>query len=140
MKKKLLTLALTMTAVMTASAIDNNTVEIVYSGTTATAATDADHTDEDTGNFYMDGGTLAISGYADKAVKADGTISFSGGTQNFDTTDITENATTGIAETFTPATSSTTTYYDLHGRQVDASARGLLIIKNGNTTRKVLVK
>ena len=115
-------------------------IQVEMDGTTATAATDADHTDEDTGNFYMDGGTLAISGYADKAVKADGTISFSGGTQNFDTTDITENATTGIAETFTPGTSSTATYYDLHGRQVDASARGLLIIKNGNTTRKVLVK
>ena len=29
-------------------------------------------------------------------------------------------------------------YFDLSGREVDASARGVIIIKRGNTTKKVV--
>ena len=100
-----------------------------------------DHEDEDTGNFYMEGGTLTISGYTGKAVKADGTISFIGGTQNFDTTDIEENAsTTAITETLSSESTSGSEYFDMQGRKVTGTAPGLYIVKRGNTTRKVIVK
>ena len=100
-----------------------------------------DHEDEDTGNFYMEGGTLIISGYTGKAVKADGTISFIGGTQNFDTTDIEQNAaSTGIAQTLSNATTSVTEYYDMQGRKSDGTKPGLYIVRQGNNVRKVMIK
>lgn len=100
-----------------------------------------DHEDEDTGNFYMEGGTLTISGYTGKAVKADGTISFIGGTQNFDTTDIEQNAaSTGIAQTLSNATTSVTEYYDMQGRKSDGTKPGLYIVRQGNNVRKVMIK
>ena len=100
-----------------------------------------DHEDEDTGNFYMEGGTLTISGYTGKAVKADGTISFIGGTQNFDTTDIEQNAaSTGITQTLSNATTSVTEYYDMQGRKSDGTKPGLYIVRQGNNVRKVMIK
>ena len=100
-----------------------------------------DHKDEDTGNFYMEGGTLTISGYTGKAVKADGTISFIGGTQNFDTTDIEQNAaSTGITQTLSNATTSVTEYYDMQGRKSDGTKPGLYIVRQGNNVRKVMIK
>ena len=100
-----------------------------------------DHEDEDTGNFYMEGGTLTISGYTGKAVKTDGTISFIGGTQNFDITDIEQNAaSTGIAQTLSNATTSVTEYYDMQGRKSDGTKPGLYIVRQGNNVRKVMIK
>jgi len=91
----------------------------------------------------MEDGTLSISGYGSKAVKADGTISFMGGVQNFDTTDITENAlATGIesmkAEGVTD--DGTVEYYDLQGRRSDCPKSGIMVIKSGKTTRKVVIR
>ena len=102
-----------------------------------------DHEDEDTGNFYMEDGTLSISGYGSKAVKADGTISLTGGVQNFDTTDITENAlVTGIesvkAETL--ENNGTVEYYDLQGHRTDTTRPGIMVIKSGKQTRKVVIR
>ena len=54
------------------------------------------HEDEDSGNFYMTGGTLKITGHGGVCIKADGTISYSGGSQDFNTSDVIENAATGI--------------------------------------------
>lgn len=122
---------------ITAAGDDGIQVELKESNT----GVKVDHEDEDTGNFYMEGGTLAISGYSGKAVKADGTISLTGGTQSFDTTDITENAlSTGIAETIAESGTGQAEYYDLQGQKADGTKPGLYIIKQGNTTRKVVVK
>ena len=122
---------------ITAAGDDAIQVELKETNTGETV----DHEDEDTGNFYMEGGTLTISGYTGKAVKADGTISFIGGTQNFDTTDIEQNAaSTGIAQTLTNATTSVTGYYDLQGRKADGTKPGLYIVRQGNNVRKVMIK
>lgn len=52
-----------------------------------------DHEDENTGNFYMSAGTLTISSYQGRAIKADGVISYSGGTRNFPASDTEQLAT-----------------------------------------------
>lgn len=122
---------------ITAAGDDGIQVELKESNT----GVKVDHEDEDTGNFYMEGGTLTISGYTGKAVKADGTISFIGGTQNFDTTDIEQNAaSTGIAQTLSNATTSVTEYYDMQGRKSDGTKPGLYIVRQGNNVRKVIIK
>ena len=59
------------------------------------------HEDEDSGNFYMTGGTLKITGHGGVCIKADGTISYSGGSQDFNTSDVIENAATGISRVIT---------------------------------------
>jgi hypothetical protein len=95
-----------------------------------------DHEDENSGNFYMTAGTLTISNYAGKAIKTDGTISYSGGTQNFDTTD-TETS-TDISHTKHIANAAGS-FFDLSGREVASPTRGLFIIrKNGKTFKSVI--
>ena len=115
-------------------------IQVELDGTTSTGET-ADHEDEDTGNFYMKGGTLTISGYKDKAIKADGSITYSGGTQNFDTTDTEKLAS---VETLTAvAADGANVIYDLNGRQLPATAnlpKGLYIVKRNGKASKVLVK
>ena len=102
-------------------------------------ATTTGHEDENSGNFYMEDGTLTISSYGGKAVKTDGTITWSGGTQNFDTTDVTENAASGIG-TVSLETAGADGYYDLLGRPTDASlAKGLVIVKNNGQCKKVII-
>ena len=98
------------------------------------------HEDENSGNFYMEDGTLTISGYGSKAVKTDGTITWSGGTWNFNTADVTENAASGIG-TVSLVTAGADGYYDLLGRPVEASqAKGLIIVKNNGQYNKVIIK
>ena len=113
-------------------------IQVELSGTTSTGVTTG-HEDEDTGNFYQTGGTLAISGYGGKAIKTDGTISYTGGTQNFDTND---TATTGIETVLSngTATADGAQYYDLQGCQRTTLHKGLNIIRDGNTTKKIIVK
>lgn len=108
-------------------------IQVELDGTTSTGTTE-DHDDEDSGNFYQTGGILTISGYSGKAIKTDGSITFTGGTQNFDTADV-----TGI-ETATTATTSSATCYDLNGQKHHTLGKGLYIFKEGNTTKKILVK
>ena len=99
----------------------------------------ADHEDENTGNFYQKAGTLSISGYTGKAIKADGTITYSGGKQDFDTVD-TEITADISALTSDPSSQTQATYYDLQGRPVKTVKKGLYIFKKGNTIVKTHVK
>ena len=116
-------------------------IHVELDGTTSTGTT-TDHEDEDSGNFYMEDGTLTINGYSGKAVKTDGSISYSGGTQNFDTTDVTENATsTGVETLRVMPTNEITEYYDLMGRSIDPSqAKGIIIVKNNGKNYKIIKK
>ncbi len=118
-------------------------IQVEQSSDTVTGET-TDHDDENSGNFYMENGTLTISNYGGKAVKADGSITFSGGTQNFDTTDISADNATGIDAVLSEAgtTDGTISYYDLQGRQVSSQQlrRGIYVVKTSNKTYKVTIK
>ena len=111
-------------------------IQVELKGETSTGKTTG-HEDEDSGNFYQEDGTLSISGYAGKAIKADGIITYIGGTQNFDKADVADA--TGIDSILTDDASETRVF-DLQGRQTKASKSGLYIIKNGTKVQKVLVK
>ncbi len=111
---------------------DTSTGEI-----TATSTVDA-HEDEDSGNFYMEDGTLTISSFGGKAIKADGTITQSGGTwSGFSSSDNEENASsTGIDAVTVSATIGQQAVYDLSGRRVINPTKGLYILGG----KKVVVK
>ena len=111
-------------------------IQVELNGKTSTGKTTG-HEDEDSGNFYQEDGTLSISGYAGKAIKADGTITYTGGTQNFDKTDVADA--TGIDSILTNDASETRVF-DLQGRQTKVSKPGLYIIQNGTKARKILVR
>mgnify|MGYP002624176454 CR=1 FL=1 len=102
---------------------------------TATSTVDA-HTDEDSGNFYMEDGTLTISNYGNKAIKTDGSITYRGGTQNFDTSDVTISA--GISGVVANSTPDGTTY-DLSGRRV-SNGKGIGIINKNGKNYKVIMR
>ena len=98
------------------------------------------HEDENSGNFYMTAGTLTISGYTGKAIKADGTITYTGGTQNFDTSD-TEILTDISQLSNSQTTVAVAAVYDLNGRQLPQNVRpskGLYLVKENGTIKKVL--
>lgn len=102
-----------------------------------------DHEDEDSGNFYMTGGTLAINEVGSYCIKTFGSITFSGGTRNFDTNNIKDYATTAIQNISIDPSSSRPSYYDLSGRPMPQDAvlpRGIYIVKEGDKSRKVIVK
>ncbi len=122
--------------VVNISQADDDGIQVELKGETATAGSDDE--DEDTGNFYMTGGTLTINGVADKCIKTDGTISYTGGTQDFDTKNVEENAASGIAPTLLPNNDAEDTLYDLQGRQLPKGVqpKGLYIIKGKNKTQK----
>lgn len=91
----------------------------------------------------MEAGTLTITGYEEgKAIKADGTITFKSGTQNFNTADIQENAASGISG-IQADSSDSEVIYDLRGRQMQNGTtlpKGIYLIRNGKTTKKVIVR
>ncbi len=97
------------------------------------------HEDEDSGNFYMTGGTLKITGHGGVCIKADGTISYSGGSQDFNTSDVIENAATGISRVIT-VNNEEGAVYDLSGQRLPqgSQARGIVIVKEKGATRKVI--
>lgn len=113
--------------------VDDDAIQVELDGTTSTGTT-TDHEDEDTGNFYMTGGTLTLSNYGGKAIKADGAISYSGGTRNFSTTDTETYA--GISETVKNADSEAQ-YYDLSGRKLTGPKKGIVIMKRNGKTLKI---
>lgn len=99
-----------------------------------------DHEEEDTGNFYMTGGTLTISGVGNNCVKTDGTISFTGGTQNFDTTNISENNAAGVVGV-TASDNAATEVYDMLGRRLTGlPQRGICIVRENGVVRKVWMR
>ncbi len=92
-----------------------------------------DHEDENSGNFYQDAGKLNFSGYSGKAVKADGIITFKGGTRNFSLDD-TEDATP--ARDIAADKALSTEFYDLNGRKVKSPVKGIYIVKEGDKHRQ----
>ena len=109
-------------------------------GSTQTGIT-ADHEEENTGNFYMEGGALTINNFTEKAVKADGTATFSGGTRNFSATDVQD--VTGISDvTITPASRIIDGIYDIHGRRLSAlpQRRSLYIVVENGIAKKYIRK
>ena len=120
-----------------ASATDDG-IQVELKGTTSTGTT-TDHEDEDSGNFYMTGGTLTISSVGSKCIKASGTISLGGGTQNFDTSNIKENDTSAVTEVEATAISATTVF-DLAGHRLNGLRPSAInLVREGNTVRKVFM-
>lgn len=87
------------------------------------------HKDEDSGNFYMTGGTLKITGHGGVCIKADGTITYSGGNQEFNTGDVIENAATGISNTIINNSDNEGAVYDLNGHRLPqgSTPKGIII-------------
>lgn len=109
-------------------------IQVELRGDKSTGIT-AGHEDEDTGNFYMEDGTLTIKGYGGKAIKVDGTISYMGGKQDFDTTDTT--VATGVNAARGGAVSGGAAVYTLDGRKVAQPGSGLYIIRDGKEVKKI---
>ena len=115
-------------------------IQVELSGNASTGAM-PQHEEEDSGNFYMANGTLTISNYEGKAIVADGTITYSGGTQNFDTSDTKILA--GIEDIQASKPSRIQDgIYDLQGRKLQAAPqhRCIYIIVENGQTKKVIRK
>ncbi|MBQ8991357.1 MAG: carbohydrate-binding domain-containing protein [Prevotella sp.] len=114
-------------------------IQVSLKDETSTGTT-TDHEDEDSGNFYMADGTLKITGHGGVCIKADGSITYSGGTQDFNTSDVVENAATGISRVTTDTQEEGTAVYDLSGRRLpqDLKTKGIVIVKEKGGTRKVI--
>lgn len=109
------------------SGAQDDGIQVEIEGTEPTVET-VEHEDEDSGNFYQEGGTLTISGYEGKAVKADGSINFSGGTQAFDANDTEEYADVDmLREKETQDARAVEGTFDLTGKRVAAGQRGIVI-------------
>lgn len=119
------------------SGVSDDGIQCELDGTTSTGTT-TDHEDEDSGNFYMTGGTLTISNYGGKAIKADGSITYSGGTQNFDTSDTTISADIDAVSTNVEGEGSVVC--DLAGRRLNGMGKGIYIINNKGRNIKVIIK
>jgi len=116
-------------------------IQVELDGITSTGQT-TDHEDEDTGNFYMTAGTLTISNCQGKAIKADGSITYSGGTQNFDTSN-TETYTSVEALKAQTADAVASEVFDLNGRRMPSGARlgkGLYLVRKNGTVVKTLIR
>ena len=127
--------------VLTIKGVEDDAIQVELKDSVATGQT-KDHEDENSGNFYMNGGTLTISEIGGYCIKADGSITFSSGTRNFDTNNIKDYATTGINPVVSRH-SGNRQYYDLNGRRMSNEAvlpRGIYIVKEGDKARKIVVK
>ena len=115
-------------------------IQVELSGNASTGVM-PQHEEEDSGNFYMANGTLTISDYEGKAIVADGTITYSGGTQNFDTSDTKILA--GIEDIQASKPSRIQDgIYDLQGRKLQAAPqhRCIYIIVENGQAKKVIRK
>jgi len=116
------------------SGVGDDGIQVEVKDSTAVTGTTTDHEDEDSGNLYMTDGTLTISNYGGYPVQVAGTATYSGGTQNFDTT-------ASIIAAKTRGTTTGETRYDLGGRQQSTSTThrpGFYIIRKNNHTIKSL--
>jgi len=102
---------------------------------------DTDREEEDTGCFTQADGKISISSPTGYCIKTDATITYSGGTQDFDTSNVLQNAATAISS-IAIETADTENIYDLSGRQVEKAQqkKGVYIVKNKQKTQKILVK
>ena len=121
--------------VVNISQADDDGIQVELKGETPTAGTSDE--DEDTGNFYMAGGTLTINGVGGKCIKTYGTITYSGGTQDFDKTNTEQHATSAIAPTLQVDNDEEEVLFDLQGRQLPKGVqpKGVYIIKGKNKTQ-----
>lgn len=123
------------------SGVGDDGIQVELKEDTPTAVT-SDHEDEDTGNFYMEDGELTISSFGSNTIKADGSITIKGGTQNYDKNAVVENATSGISSIMVDFNGSDAVY-DLNGRQLPdgkSLSRGIYIIKKGDQVKKAIVR
>ncbi len=123
------------------SGVEDDGIQVELKDSVATGQT-LNHEDENSGNFYMTGGTVAINEIGGYCIKAYGSITMSGGKQNFDTSNIKDHATTAI-NAIVNSKSGNRQYYDLNGRRMPNDAmlpRGIYIVKEGDRTRKIVVK
>lgn len=121
--------------------VGDDGIQVELKGDTPTAVT-ADHDDEDTGNFYMEDGELTINSFGGNAIKADGSVTISGGTQNYDKNAVVEYA-LGISDILVDDLGGPNAVYDLNGRQLPEGKslnRGVYIIKKGEQTKKAIVR
>ena len=129
--------------VVNISGVEDDAIQVELKDSVSTG-TLKDHEDEDSGNFYMTGGTLTISNVGGYCIKTDGTITYSGTSkQAFDTANVKENAATAISEISISGSSDRPVYYDLNGRRIPHDAmlpRGIYIVKEGDKSRKVIVR
>ena len=77
------------------SGVEDDGIQVELKDSVATGQT-LNHEDENSGNFYMTGGTLNINDLGSYCIKAYGSITFTGGKQNFDTSNIKDHDTTAI--------------------------------------------
>lgn len=121
--------------VVNISQADDDGIQVELKGETPTAASTTE--DEDTGNFYMTGGTLTINNVGEKCIKTYGTITYTSGTRNFDTSNVQQNATTAISPAL-QTDDGEETLYDLQGRQLPKGIKpkGIYIIKDNGKTQK----
>ena len=124
--------------VVNISDVEDDGIRVELKGETPTAGSDT--VDEDTGNFYMTGGELTINNVGAKCIKTDGTITYSGGTQNFELTNTEQNA--SAINAVSVQKDGVESIFDLSGRQVPESqlSKGVYIIKRAGKTQKVLIK
>ena len=123
------------------SGVEDDGIQVELKDSVATGQT-LNHEDENSGNFYMTGGTVAINEIGGYCIKAYGSITMTGGNQNFDTSNIKDHATTAI-NGIVSSKSGNRQYYDLNGRRMPNDAmlpRGIYIVKEGDRTRKIVVK
>jgi hypothetical protein len=123
------------------SGVEDDGIQVELKDSVATGQT-LNHEDENSGNFYMTGGTVAINEIGGYCIKAYGSITMTGGNQNFDTSNIKDHATTAI-NAIVNSKSGYRQYYDLNGRRMPNDAmlpRGIYIVKEGDRTRKIVVK
>ena len=121
------------------SGVEDDGIQVELKDSVATGQT-LNHEDENSGNFYMTGGTVAINEIGGYCIKAYGSITMTGGNQNFDTSNIKDHATTAI-NAIVNSKSGNRQYYDLNGRRMPNDAmlpRGIYIVKEGDKTRKIV--
>ena len=125
------------------SGVEDDGIQVELKDSVQTGTT-KDHEDENSGNFYMTGGSLTISNVGSYCIKTVGSIAYSGGKQLFDTNNIKDYATAIIQpRTFTGDMQSPVQIYGLNGHRMPHDAmlpRGIYIVKEGNKTRKMVVK
>ena len=120
--------------------VEDDGIQVELKDSVATGQT-LNHEDENSGNFYMTGGTLAINDLGGYCIKTYGSIAFSGGNQNFDTSNIKDYDTTAINGIVNSKSGNRQYYYDLGGRRMPNDAmlpRGIYIVKEGDKTRKIV--
>ena len=79
----------------------------------------------------------------DVTYQTDGTIAYTGGTQNFTLTNVEENAKTTAIQTVRLSADDTEAVFDLNGRQLPKDAlckKGVYIIRSQQSTRKVIIR